>query len=180
MPTQNKRNYCIAFVPDHISIYNFLVDLIKKYNLSTDIKFIPQIILIEPFYWDEKNEYLLTDTLKKYANQSVSIELNLSGFNKKEDSFCLKIEENNDLKKFQKSLQYYLEIHNKIVFENYSIDNYKPEMCLPLKIETTRKFNKIWQDLNENTFNLNFIANNIHLLHCNSGYWEVSKTFELE
>jgi hypothetical protein len=37
-------------------------------------------MLIEPFSWDEKNEYFLTDSLKKYANQSVSFELELTGF----------------------------------------------------------------------------------------------------
>ena len=177
------KNFCVALIPcnsNYTNIVSFVRELAKKNSIKFDVSFIPKIMLIEPFSWDEKNEYFLTDSLKKYANQSVSFELELSGFVKKNNDFSLKIEENIELRNFQKSLKYYLEIHNKIVFENYSIDSYKPELCLELNIDTTRKHNKIWKELSGNTLNLNFIANKLHLLHYNSGSWKISNSFELD
>lgn len=177
------KNYCIGIIPSSSSFSSIIElknELEKKHHIKSIRPFLPNIKLIEPFYWDEKNEYLLIDSLKKYASQSFSFELEFSGFKQTEQQFYLKILDKNNISNFQRSLKYFLEIHNKIVFENYAIDDFDPLINLEIEAESVRKSNKIWNDLKENSFHIHFIANKISLLSYNSECCEVLKEFELE
>lgn len=177
------NNYCIGIIPSNSTcsiIAEFKAQIEKKYKLKSSNLFLPLIKLTDNFSWDEKNEFLLIDSLKKYAAQSFSMELEFSGFELINDSFYLKINEKQQIGDFQRSLKYFLEIHNKIAFENYSLNNFEPQLQLFGYQEKQSKLNKIWTDLKENSFNIHFIANKICLINCFSNNYEIIKEFELE
>jgi hypothetical protein len=179
----DQNNYCIGIVPSNSCIeriINFKSQLLNKHKIKFNNNNLPFVKLIEPFNWDETKEFLLVDSLKKYSSQSFSFELEFSSFEMISNDFLLKISEKETISNFQRSLKYYLEIHNKIVFENYSHDNFEPKIVLDIDIDNTRKLNKIWNDLKENSFNIHFIANKITLFNCKSNNWDIVKEFELE
>lgn len=179
---QNKKmdkNYCIGIIPNQYSyskIIEFKRLLEKKYKLVIDEDFIPVILLIQPFKWEEKNEYLMVDYLKKYSSGSFSFDLEFAGFEFFNEQISMKIVEKENISKFQKSLEYFIEIHSKLVLES----NFDPKFFLNIAPETTRKRLKIWNDLKENSFNIHFTANKICLLNLKSGKWGIVKEFELE
>lgn len=184
MTTANPKNtYCVAIIPSSETcgiIADFKSQIEAKYKIKNANPFLPLIKLTENFLWDQKNDFLLVDSLKKYAAQSFSIELEFWGFELVEDSFHLKMNQKQQMSDFQRSLKYYLEIHNKIAFENYSFTNPEPKLLLFGYQEQQRKLNKIWTDLKQNSFNIHFIANKIYLINCFTDKYEIVKEFELE
>jgi hypothetical protein len=179
----NQNNYCIGIVPSNSyieRIIDFKSQLLNKHKIKFNNNNLPFVKLIEPFNWDETKEFLLVDSLKKYSSQSFSFELEFSSFEMISNDFLLKISEKDTISNFQRSLKYYLEIHNKIVFENYSHDNFEPKIVPYIDIDNTRKLNKIWTDLKGNSFNVHFTASKITLFAWNSNNWSIVKEFELE
>jgi len=178
-----QKNYCIGIVPSDYS-YNRIIELItniqKNNKLEINNSFIPFVILIEPFVWDEKKEYLMVSYLKKYAENSFSFDLEFNGFEMLKDGISLKISEKEQICKFQKSLEYYIEIHSKLSLGKGFDSIYEPKLFLNIAPETTRKMNKIWNFLKENSFNIHFTANKICLLNLKSNKWSIVKEFELE
>lgn len=180
---QNENKYCIGIAPNSSCCKKILdykqqlysINKVKNYSNKQ-----PFIELIPPFVWDFKNEYLLIETLKKYSLQSFSFELYFNGFEMKGNNFIIKIHDNQQIASFQKSLQYYLEIHNKLIFNNYSVNDFEPHLFMNIDTENPRKMNKIWTYLRENPIDINFIANSILLVNCKSGDYEIVKEFELE
>ncbi len=178
-----QKNYCIGIIPNSFSysrITELKAHLEKAYKLQNDEHFVPLIKLIEPFTWDEKNEYLLVDYLKKYAKDSYSFDLEFIGFEIFDEQISLKILNKDQIRTFQKSLAYYIEIHTKLVFENGFDSVYEPKLFLNILPKTIRKKNIIWTELKESSFNIHFIANKIFLLYCKSDKWNTVKEFELE
>jgi len=177
------KTYCVVIIPS-ITTFSLVAEFKAHIELTYKIKstngFLPLIKLTNHFSWDSKNDFLLVDSLKKYAALSFSMELEFSGFNLQEDNFYLKINQKQQISDFQRSLNYFLEIHNKIAFENYGLTNLEPQLLLFGYQEKQRKLNKIWKDLKENSFNINFIANKICLVNCISNQYEIVKEFELE
>lgn len=174
-----EENYCIGIIPNQYSfskIIEFKRLLEKKYKLVIDEDYLPVIRLIEPFKWEEQNEYLMVDYLKKYSSSSFSFDLEFAGFEMFNENISMKITEQEQIIKFQKSLEYYVEIHSKLVLES----NFVPRFFLNIAPETTRKRLKIWNDLKENSFNIHFTANKICLLNLKSDKWSIVKEFELE
>jgi hypothetical protein len=178
-----QKNYCIGIVPCDYS-YNKIIELItniqKANKLEIDNSYIPIVKLIEPFDWDEKNEYLMVSYLKKYAESSYSFDLEFNGFEMQKDGISLKISEKEQISKFQKSLEYYIEIHSKLSLGKGFDSIYEPKLFLDIAPETTRKKNKIWNDLTIDSFNIHFTANKICLLNLKSNKWSIVKEFELE
>lgn len=178
-----KNTYCVGIIPSSETcniIADFKSQMEGKFKIKNANSFLPLIKLTEHFLWDSKNDFLLVDSLKKYVAQSFPIELEFWGFELIEDSFYLKINSKPQMSDFQRSLKYYLEIHNKIAFENYSCTNLEPQLLLFGYQEQPRKLNKIWTDLKQNSFNIHFIANKICLINCLADKYEIVKEFELE
>ncbi len=184
MKVLNTTNsYCVGIIPSSSTcsiIAEFKAQIEVKYKIKNAHAFLPLIKLTDHFNWDEKNDFLLIDSLKKYTAQSYSMELEFSGFELIDDNFYLNINDKKQIGDFQQSLKYFLEIHNKIAFENYSLNNFDPKLLLFGYQETQRKLNKIWTDLKENSFNIHFIANKLCLINCISNNYEIVKEFELE
>jgi hypothetical protein len=180
---QNENRYCIGIAPNSScckKLLEYKQQLYAVNKIKNDYHKQPFIELIPPFVWDFKNEYLLIESLKKYSLQSFSFELYFNGFEKVNNDFVLKIHDNQYIRSFQKSLQYYLEIHNKLIFNNYSVNDFEPYLFMNIDIENSRKVNKIWTFLKENPIDINFIANSILLVNCSSDNYELVKEFELE
>ncbi|MFZ4799092.1 MAG: hypothetical protein ACOYMA_16440 [Bacteroidia bacterium] len=178
-----QKNYCIGIVPSDFSynrIIEFKKEIIKANKLEPDDNYFPIINLIDPFDWDEKNEYLMVSYLKKYAESSYSFDIEFNGFDKFDDQISLKISEKEQITKFQKSLEYYIEIHSKLKLGKGFDSVFEPKLFLNITPDTTRKMNKIWNFLKENSFNIHFTANKICLLNLKSNKWSIVKEFELE
>jgi|DEB19_MinimDraft_2_1074335.scaffolds.fasta_scaffold12570_2 hypothetical protein len=178
-----QKNYCIGIVPNGF-IYNRIIELNSSIQIANKLaqneNFVPIINLIEPFNWDEKNEYLMVNYLNKYAKNSLSFDLEFNGFEMSEEQISLKISEKEQISKFQKSLEYYIEIHSKLKLGKGYDYIFDPKLFLNIAPDTTKKKNKIWNDLKENSFNIHFTADKICLLNLKSDKWNVVKEFELE
>jgi len=178
-----QKNYCIGIVPNGF-IYNRIIELSSSIQIANKLaqndNFIPIINLIDPFNWDEKNEYLMVSYLKKYAEGTFSFDLEFIGFEMYKEQISLKILEKEIISKFQKSLEYYIEIHSKLKLGKGYDYIFDPKLFLNINPETTKKKNKIWNDLKGNSFNIHFTANKICLLNLKSEKWNIVKEFELE
>lgn len=180
---KTQKNYCIGIVPcgySYKSIIELISNIQKANKLEAENNYLPVVHLIEPFNWDEKNEYLMVSYLKKYAESSFSFDLEFTGFEMIDEKISLKISEKEQITVFQKSLEYYIEIHSKLKLGKGFESVFEPTLFINISPETTRKKNKIWNELKEHSFNIHFTANKICLLNLKSDKWSIVKEFELE
>ncbi|MES2727672.1 MAG: hypothetical protein V4643_11260 [Bacteroidota bacterium] len=176
-------SYCIALVPPEPSLgklKQLQTDLASLYKIPCNQNFQPCILLIEPFIWDNKKEYLLTDALKKFAHNHFSVEIEVNGFLNNEKAVQLNILEKPVLNEIQKQLKFHLDMHLKLIYGPSEPEIYHPYLDLAFSKKSKLGTKKLVQKLQDFEFNVHFIANNFSLFRYETDHYKQIADFYLE
>lgn len=180
---QHAVSYCIALVPPEPSfgkLKQLQADLALLHKIPCNQNFQPCIMLIEPFSWDSKKEYLLIDALKKFAQTHFSLEIEVNGFSNNEKAIQLNILEKPVLKEFQKQLKFHLDIQLRLVYGPDEQETYHPYLDLAFTKKSKLATKKLVQKLHDFEFNVHFIANNFSLFRYETDHYKQTADFYLE
>lgn len=180
---QHAVLYCIALVPPEPSFGNLKklqADVAALHKMPCDQSFQPCILLIEPFSWDNKKEYLLIDALKKFAQNYCSFEIEVNGFSKNQKAVQLNILEKPVLNEIQQQLKFHLDVQLKLVYGPNEPEIYHPYLDLAFTQKSKLGIKKLVQKLQNFEFNVHFIANNFSLFRYETDSYKQIADFYLE
>lgn len=182
--SNNSTHYKIVLVPSEpvfSKISAFKTLLHEKYKIGSSNSTFPELIFLLPFIWDEKNEYLLIDCLKKFAQQNFSVEIELSGFENLGNKIVFKILDKPFVQKLQSNLRNHLDMHLRLKYNAQEPTDYTPQIEAGLDDRNKSAMKRAWAELKDTHFNVAFIANKFSLIKQNDkNEIKIIGNFELE
>lgn len=182
--SNNSTHYKIVIVPPEpvfSKIIEFKTLMYEKYKYGTTQSASAELTLLLPFNWDEKNEYLIIDCLKKFAQQNFSVEIELSGFENSGNKIALRILDKNSVQKLQINLRNHLDMYLRLKYNEQEPSEYNPYIETGLDDRNKSAMKRAWAELKTMHFNAAFIANNFSLVkQTNTNEDKIIGHFELE
>jgi len=182
---EKRSLYFIGIVPDEpvcgqIDEFKLLVK--EKFSSSSALKSPPHITLIPPFHWDEKEEYILVDSIKKYVEGCYSCEIELCGFDvfSKSRVLFIKPEINETLGFNRKVLLEHLTGNLNINFPEIEYA-FMPHITIGFKDwKSSANFQEAAKYFKAQHYHASFNAHSISVLKFVENHWDILYNFEMD
>lgn len=174
-PPEGIEKYFLAIIPpppvvDEIQTIKEYIG--NKFNCRAALRSPPHITLHMPFWWKEKKEDTLCQSIDKFCKNQQPFALTLSAFGAFEPRVIfIDVAQNEPLKKLQYQLHRFCKIELNLFNAHYRELPFRPHLTVAFRDLKKEMFYLAWPEFQTTSFHHSFEVPGIHILKHNGKVW---------